>query len=152
MIRLLRRLVKKNVLPFRKAVALTDVSDDDELSRFITSSKQVNASGKIKYPAFLPHIPKGRDSLELSLFCTSCQSNEFVWDKLSKVISKPPKGRGIISAKHFISEKLSFNLTPESHPLHIDAVDWPIKKPEQLVVAKRLANKALYDKAPIANL
>ncbi len=127
-----------------KQPSLIQVTNDDEVSRFITSRKNFNTKGRIKYPAFMPYAPE--KNLELSLYCTTGTSHEVIWGELSKKIQKTPYGRGIIKAIHFFKEDLELINTPDNHPLHLDAIKWPHDKGKQILIARKLADEAKFEK------
>ncbi len=116
------------------------ISPNEELSRFIFSSKELTNSGVIKAVAFLPN-----SSLKTSVFRKSRMSVEEYNEKkevVAKVRAKPIKAVALISASSVLKANLQIEPEETEHKWHADLINWPENKEERKSIAQALARVA----------
>ncbi|PKN64127.1 MAG: hypothetical protein CVU57_16260 [Deltaproteobacteria bacterium HGW-Deltaproteobacteria-15] len=115
-------------------------SHDENISRFIFSkSHYVKTTGRVKYAAFLPLEGK------TSVFRTSCLTESEIWTIGKQVGIESGRGlkaRGDLSVKEVTEESLLVVSETSQHPLHADIVNWPMEEARNILLAKKLADKA----------
>jgi len=123
------------------------VADDEDLSRFLTSSSQFNSVG-IKLGAFLPN-PKDR---ETSVFRHASEPRLQLWQLASEMVAgeRTVHGAAIVKAQHVRAAKLTV-LASEPPPRHAAIVGWPWieadpdeQKAQQKELAALIASQATF--------
>lgn len=126
-----------------------EIRDDDELSRFLTSSGDKNQSGRIKPGAFLPNYNDEKDRFEASMFCTANLSGEQIKELLEAALPPRYYGRALI-VKPTI-EKAGLDVDLDNHPpRHLAVIGWDdgAEKSKRRLAAAKLANDAVYSEKP----
>lgn len=121
------------------------VADEEDLARFLTSSKQFNAV-MVKPSAFLPNPKDGKKSV----FRHGSHPREFLWRTWDEYVmgAGTLHGAAIVKAKHVRSALLDV-VAEEPPPRHADIVGWPrsqsdhdMEKAEQIERATLIAQHA----------
>lgn len=119
---------------------IDSVSPDEELSRFIFSSKELTSNGVVKAAAFLPN-----SSLKTSVFRKSRMSVEEYNEKkevVARVRAKPIKAVALLSVSSVLETNLQIEPEETEHKWHADLINWPENKEERKSIAQALAKAA----------
>jgi len=125
-----------------------DVDCSETLSRFIVSSRYIrNSNDTVKADAFIPHPNE-----ELSVNRDKDATDEETWNVGSIVAQKLERtlhGRADALAATYQSQQLTTIAAPiPDNPNHVNVRNWPLGKPEQMLKAKEIAEKAKLLRAP----
>src|SRR5438874_1020412 len=100
------------------------VNPDEELSRFVVSSRDLRHDKTVKPDAFIPHPNQC-----LSVTPTRAVSEAALWQigrRIAEVQKKALYARADVMAKVFTSQGLSFEPEPtEFDPNHLNVISWP---------------------------
>lgn len=121
-----------------------DIQSRETLSRFIFEKSWIRQSeAKIKAEAFLPN-PK--ESFTTSVFRKDFMSaEEYVNAKTTCELRRAPKswkGTGLIEANDAIESGLKVEPEESEFKWHADLINWPTEKSAQMLIAKKIAEKA----------
>jgi hypothetical protein len=119
-----------------------DVEPAETLSRFVVSSRHIRKSDEtVKGDAFVPHPYE-----ELSVNRDKEATDEATWDAgfvVAKKLGRTLHGRADALAATYISQQLTTIAAPiPENPNHVNVCEWPPGKPEQILKAKEIAEKA----------
>ena len=119
-----------------------DVERSETLSRFIVSSRHIrNSDETVKADAFVPH-PYEELSVNRDKEVTdeeTCGVGYVVAQKLGRTLY----GRADALVATYTSLQLTTIAAPiPDNPNHVNVCNWPLGKPEQILKAKEIAEKA----------
>lgn len=119
-----------------------EVDDSETLSRFVVSSRHIRKSNAtVKPDAFVPHPYE-----ELSVNRDRDATDEETWDAgfvVAEKLRRTRHGRADALASTYHSQELTTIAAPISdNPNHVNVCRWPPGKPEQILKAKEIAEKA----------
>jgi len=119
-----------------------EVERSETLSRFIVSSRHIRKSDEtVKADAFVPHPNE-----ELSVNRDKEATDDETWDAgdvVAQKLGRTLHGRADASAATYISLQLTTIAAPiPDNPNHVNVCNWPPGKPEQILKAKEIAEKA----------
>lgn len=125
-----------------------DVDASETLSRFIVSSRHIrNSNDTVKADAFVPHPYE-----ELSVNRDRDASDEETWNAgfvVAQKLGRTLHGRVDALAATYQSQQLTTEAAPiPDNPNHVNVCSWPPGKPEQILKAKEIAEKAKLLRAP----
>lgn len=125
-----------------------DVDRSEILSRFIVSSRHIrNSNDTIKADAFVPHPHE-----ELSVNRDREATNVETWNagfSVAQKLGRTLYGRADVLAATYLSQQLATVAAPiPNNPNHVNICNWPPAKPEQLLKAKEIAEKAKLLRTP----
>lgn len=117
------------------------------LARFLKHTNRFAAVAKnVRMSAFMPH------HMELSVFGINYLSEEQIWNLGAEYLSlnknQPIKGRAEILEEIVIKNGLQL-VMDNNPPRHANIIGWPESKPEQKLIAGKLALKAMLVLNPI---
>lgn len=117
------------------------ISPSEEVTRYIFDRSAYSPiNGRVKYNALLPNS-KGETSVYRIINLTR---NE-IWDIGQRYVAerrgRTLRARGDIGASDIFSESLEIRTDMVIHPLHANVVGWPTQRSEQLLIAKKIADK-----------
>jgi hypothetical protein len=119
-----------------------DVARSEKLSRFVVSSRHIRKSDEtVKADAFVPHPHE-----ELSVNRDKEATDEETWDAgflVAQKLGRTLHGRADALAAIYITQQLTAVAAPiPDNPNHVNICQWPPGKPEQILKAKEIAEKA----------
>ena len=119
-----------------------DVERSETLSRFIVSSRHIrNSDETVKADAFVPHPYE-----ELSVNRDKQATDEETWGVgyvVALKLGRTLYGRADALAATYTSLQLTTIAAPiPDNPNHVNVCNWPPGKPEQILKAKEIAEKA----------
>jgi len=119
-----------------------EVERSETLSRFIVSSRHIRKSDEtVKADAFVPHPNE-----ELSVNRDKEATDDETWDAgdvVAQKLGRTLHGRADALAATYISLQLTTIAAPiPDNPNHVNVCNWPPGKPEQILKAKEIAEKA----------
>lgn len=125
-----------------------DVDGSETLSRFVVSSRHIRKSNAtIKADAFVPHPYE-----ELSVNRDKSATDEETWEAglvVAQKLGRTLHGRADALASTYHSQDLTTVAAPiPENPNHVNVCKWPLGKPEQILKAKEIAEKAKFLSAP----
>lgn len=126
-----------------------DVERSETLSRFVVSRRHIRSSNDtVKADAFIPHPYE-----ELSVNRDRDSSDEETWNAgfvVAQKLGRTLHGRADALAATFQSQQLATVAAPiPGNPNHVNVCSWPPGKPEQILKAKEIAEKAKLIRTPI---
>jgi len=119
-----------------------EVERSETLSRFIVSSRHIRKLDEtVKADAFVPHPNE-----ELSVNRDKEATDDETWDAgdvVAQKLGRTLHGRADALAATYISLQLTTIAAPiPDNPNHVNVCNWPPGKPEQILKAKEIAEKA----------
>ncbi len=125
-----------------------DVDRSETLSRFVVSSRHIrNSNDTVKADAFVPHPYE-----ELSVNRDKDATDNETWDAgflVAQKLGKTLYGRADALAATYQSQQLTTVAAPiPDNPNHVNVCSWPPGKPEQILKAKEIAEKAKLIRTP----
>lgn len=124
------------------------VKPSETLSRFVISSRHIRSSNDtVKADAFVPHPYK-----ELSVNRDREATDAETWEAgrgVANQIGRTLYGRADVIAATYHSQQLTTVAAPIfKNPNHVNVCSWPLGKPEQILRAKEIAEKAKLRRPP----
>lgn len=121
-----------------------EVDRSETLSRFVVSSRHIRKSNEtVKADAFVPHPYE-----ELSVNRDREATDEETWQAgivVAQKLRRALHGRADVLAATYQSQQLTTVAAPLSdNPNHANVCKWPPGKPEQILKAKEIAEKAKF--------
>ncbi len=125
-----------------------DVDRSETLSRFVVSSRHIrNSNDTVKADAFVPHPHE-----ELSVNRDREATDAETWNAgfvVAQKLGRTLHGRADALAATFHSQQLTTVAAPiPDNPNHVNVCNWPPGKPEQILKAKEIAEKAKLIRTP----
>jgi hypothetical protein len=125
-----------------------DVDRSETLSRFVVSSRHIrNSNDTVKADAFVPHPYE-----ELSVNRDREATENETWNVgfvVAQKLGRTLYGRADALAATYQSQQLTTVAAPiTDNPNHVNVCKWPPGKPEQILKAKEIAEKAKLLRAP----
>ena len=122
---------------------MASIQPDEDLTRYILTKGYYRSSDHtVKRAAFMP----AKADRKTSVYRSSGLSGDEIWDMGHSFVAapraKPLLGRADILAHHVSEEALHLEEDVRMHPRHANIAGWPDGKPEQLLVAMKLSQKA----------
>jgi hypothetical protein len=148
-VKLFRKVLSKVLEEFRAKFSRLNkhkpVSADEDISRYIFSSKHFNSKGT-KHAAFMPR------NGETSVFCISSISEGEIWDigenHVGQNMEPSLKGRADLKCREVQNIGLDVVHETSTHALHANITNWPSSRDEILELAIDLANQSTFYKKP----
>jgi len=130
-----------------------EVLPEEKIARFILDSSHIGGQKerrRVKPAEFLPKDGKKSiyrishpDLTEEEIWHIGEQHVLIPFREKNKQPHKTMKGRADLEASYVYEQNLCFDPNGDPHPRHANIVGWPNEKPEQLLKAIKLAERAI---------
>jgi hypothetical protein len=123
------------------------VTSDEKLARFVLFSKWFRSDSTVRHEAFMPH-----PHVDLSVTRHLGFTEPKIWgigQEVATVRKVVLYGRADICAEDVMRQALGLQAAPvKNNSNHANITDWPTQKPEQKIIAMKLAATAKYHSKP----